>query len=355
MTQLDSQATVVLLLHGGTANLTGKTGLAMLRYRKGPIVAVVDPEYAGQNLRAITGIDRAVPIVASVAEALAHGPEVAVVGLAPSGGRLPPAVYADVAAALRPDTILVSVLLANNEIGVIQDIPAIAEIVHAAGAVLHVDAAQGLGRMTVDVDALGADLASFSGHKCHGPKGVGAVYVRRRGRAVRIEPLVYGGGQERGLRSGTIDVPAIVGLAEAARLANAELAADVPRMQGLRDSLWTMLAGSIPGLALNGPSLEACDPRGRLVRLVNNLNVHVPEVDGQSLLATLAADGLALSSGSACASESPGPSHVLQAIGRDQDQARASLRFGLSRFTTAADVTEAAARISAGVIRLRSL
>ena len=262
---------------------------------------------------------------------------------------------ADLRAALRPDTILVSVLLANNEIGVIQDIPAIAEIVHAAGAVLHVDAAQGLGRMTVDVDALGADLASFSGHKCHGPKGVGAVYVRRRGRAVRIEPLVYGGGQERGLRSGTLDVPAIVGLAEAARLANAELAADVPRMQGLRDSLWTMLAGSIPGLALNGPSLEACDPSGRLVRLVNNLNVHVPEVDGQSILATLAADGLALSSGSACASESPGPSHVLQAIGRDQDQARASLRFGLSRFTTAAEVTEAAARISAGVIRLRSL
>jgi cysteine desulfurase len=260
----------------------------------------------------------------------------------------------DLAAAVRPETCLVSVLLANNEIGVVQDVAAIAAIAHAQGAVVHVDCAQAVGRLPVDVDALGADLASFSAHKFHGPKGVGALYVRRRGRAVRVEPLVFGGGQERGMRSGTLDVPGIVGLAEAARLAGAGLADDVAGMHGLRDRLWRRLADGIPGLAINGPALDALDDAGRPVRLVNNLNVHVPGVDGQTLLATLAGEELALSSGSACSSESPRPSHVLQAIGRDPDQARASLRFGLSRFTTPAEVDAAAARIAAGVARLRA-
>jgi cysteine desulfurase len=241
---------------------------------------------------------------------------------------------ADLEAALRPETCLVAVLLANNEIGVVQDVAAIAEIAHARGAIVHVDCAQALGRMPVDVDALGADLASFSAHKVHGPKGAGALYVRRRGRAVRVEPLVFGGGQERGMRSGTLDVPGIVGLAEAARL-------------------WHELARGISGLAVNGPALDAVDDAGTPVRLVNNLNVHVPGVDGQTLLATLARDELAVSSGSACSSESPRPSHVLLAIGRDEDQARASLRFGLSRFTTPEEVDTAAARIAAGVTRLR--
>jgi len=261
----------------------------------------------------------------------------------------------DLREALRPDTVLVSVLLANNEIGVVQDIPAIAEIAHAAGAILHVDCAQGLGRMPIDVDRLGADLASFSGHKSHGPKGTGALYVRRRGRAVRLEPLVFGGGQERGLRSGTLDVPGIVGFAEAARLANAELAGDEARMRALRDRLWSLLSSGIEGVRLNGPALDAGDASGRPIRLVNNLNLHVPGVDGQTLLATLSADGLAVSSGSACASESPRPSHVLMAIGRDEDEARASLRFGLSRFTTEREVDEAAARVVGGVARLREL
>jgi cysteine desulfurase len=259
----------------------------------------------------------------------------------------------DLRAALRPETRVVSVLLANNEIGVVQDVAAIAEIVHAHGAALHVDCAQALGRMPVDVDALGADLASFSAHKVHGPKGVGALYVRRRGRAVRVEPLVFGGGQERGMRSGTLDVPGIVGLAEAARLAVAGLADEVPRMRTLRDRLWEALARGIPGLALNGPVLDGHDAAGRPLRLVNNLNVQVPGVDGQTLLATLSRDELAVSSGSACSSESPRPSHVLLALGLDDDQARASLRFGLSRFTTAEEVDTAAARIAAGVARLR--
>jgi cysteine desulfurase len=262
---------------------------------------------------------------------------------------------ADLEAALRPGTFLVSVMLANNETGVVQDMATIAELVHAAGAILHVDAAQALGRVAVDVDAMGIDLASFSAHKFHGPKGSGALFVRRRGRMVRVEPLVFGGGQERGLRSGTLDVPGIVGLAEAARLATAGLDTDVPRMRILRDRLWESLAAHVPGIELNGPALHATDDRGLPVRLANNLNVRVPGVDGQSLLATLAAEGLAVSSGSACSSENPRPSHVLVALGLDDDQARASLRFGLSRFTTHDDVDDAADRIACGIARLRAL
>jgi cysteine desulfurase len=255
-----------------------------------------------------------------------------------------------VAAALRPDTCLVSMMLANNEIGVVHDMPAIAAQVHAHGAALHVDCAQALGRLPVAVDAIGADLASFSAHKFHGPKGAGFLYVRRRERVVRIDPLVFGGGQERGMRSGTLDVPGIAGMAEAARLAVDELPTEPARMRGLRDRLWTLLQRDIPGIALNGPPLEDA-----AVRLANNLNVRIPGVDGQSLLATLSADGLALSSGSACSSENPRPSHVLLAIGLTEDEARASLRFGLSRFTTEAEIDEAARRIAAGVAKLRSL
>ena len=262
----------------------------------------------------------------------------------------------DLAAALRPDTCLVSVMLANNEIGVVQDIPAIADLVHASGkgALLHVDCAQVVGRMAVDINALGADLASFSAHKFHGPKGMGALWLRRRGRVVRVEPLVYGGGQERGMRSGTADVPGIVGMAAAARLAVAGLPEEAPRMRQLRDRLWDRLAASVAGITLNGPPLDAATA-GQPVRLVNNLNVCVPGVDGQTLLTTLSADGLAVSSGSACSSEQPRPSHVLVALGLDEDQARASLRFGLSRFTTPAEIDAAAERIAAGVARLRAL
>lgn len=291
-----------------------------------------------------------------VAELERRGFPVTRLPVEPQGSERPGRVRpAELRAALGSQTLLVSVLLANNEIGAIQDLAPIAAAVHEAGAILHVDCAQAIGRMPVEVDALGADLASFSAHKCHGPKGVGALYVRRRGRAVRVEPLVFGGGQERGMRSGTLDVPGIVGLAEAARLASAGLADEGPRMQGLRDRLWERLAAGIPGLELNGPPLAAVAADGSPARLVNNLNVHVPGVDGQTLLATLASDGLAVSSGSACSSASPRPSHVLLAIGRDEDQARASLRFGLSRFTTESEVDEAAARIAAGVAGLRAL
>jgi cysteine desulfurase len=253
-------------------------------------------------------------------------------------------------AAFRPDTFLVSVMLANNEIGVVQDIPGIAERVHARGAILHVDCAQAIGRLPLNVDGLGADLASFSAHKFHGPKGAGCLYVRRRERVARVDPLVYGGGQERGMRSGTLDVPGIVGMAEAARLAVESLPEEPARLRGLRDRLWTLLEKGVSGIALNGPALD--DP---VKRLVNNLNVRIAGIDGQSLLATVAGDGLAVSSGSACSSEHPRPSHVLQAIGLDDDDARASLRFGLSRFTTADEIDRAAAIVATGVARLRAI
>ena len=262
---------------------------------------------------------------------------------------------ADLEAAVGPDTLLVSLLLANNETGVVQDMAALAAIVHAAGGLVHVDCAQALGRMPVDMDTLGADLASFSAHKFHGPKGAGALFVRRRERAVRVEPLVHGGGQERGMRSGTLDVPGIVGLAEAARLAVAGLAEEAPRMRRLRDRLWSKLSAGIDGLQLNGPALDRAGPDGAPVRLVNNLNVHVPGVDGQTLLATLASAGLAVSSGSACSAENPRPSHVLLALGRDEEQARASVRFGLSRFTTEAEIDRAAELVASGVASLRRL
>jgi len=267
-------------------------------------------------------------------------------------GRIRPA---DLEAVVGPETLLVSLLLANNETGVVQEVAALAAIVHAAGGLVHVDCAQAIGRMPVDMDTLGVDLASFSGHKFHGPKGAGALFVRRRERAVRVEPLVHGGGQERGLRSGTLDVPGIVGLAEAARLAVAGLAEEVREMRRLRDRLWARLAAGIDGLELNGPPLERDAADGTPIRLVNNLNVHVPGVDGQTLLATLSAAGLAVSSGSACSAERPRPSHVLLALGRDEEQARASVRFGLSRFTTETEIDRGADLVTTGVIKLRRL
>jgi cysteine desulfurase len=182
---------------------------------------------------------------------------------------------------------------------------------------------------------------------------MGALWLRRRGRVVRVEPLVYGGGQERGMRSGTLDVPGIVGMAEAARLAVAGLPEEMASMRRLRDRLWERLRSQVAGIELNGPPLDGHGAQS--VRLVNNLNVRVPGVDGQTLLETLAGAGLAVSSGSACSSEHPRPSHVLVALGLDADQARASLRFGLSRFTAETEIDAAAERITAGVARLRKL
>ncbi len=250
------------------------------------------------------------------------------------------------AAAVDDQTAVVSVMLANNEIGSIQPVAQIAQVVHDCGALLHVDCAQAIGNLAVDVDALGADLASFSAHKCHGPKGVGAVYVRRRQRLVRLDAQVFGGGQERGLRSGTLNVPGIVGMGRACELAAAGLPTVPAAVAALRDRLWQRLAAGVAGLRLNGPPLEPA------LRLPNNLNVEFPGIDGGTLLAELSRAGVAASAGSACSSDQPRPSHVLLAVGLSDEEARRSLRFGLSRLTTAAEIDRAAAAILAAFRRL---
>ena len=248
--------------------------------------------------------------------------------------------------AVDDQTEVVSVMLANNEIGVTQPIAEIADIVHRSGALLHVDCAQAIGNIAVAVDSLGADLASFSAHKCHGPKGVGALYVRRRQRLVRLDPQVVGGGQERGLRSGTLNVPGIVGMGRAFELAVAGLPAVPAGVATLRDQLWQRLAAEIPGLRLNGP------PLARELRLPNNLNVEMPGIDGGTLLAELSRAGVAASAGSACSGEHPRPSHVLLALGLSEEEARRSLRFGLSRLTTEAEIDRAAEAVRAAADRL---
>jgi cysteine desulfurase len=237
-------------------------------------------------------------------------------------------------AALAEPTLLVSVMAANNETGVLQDLAALAAIAHDAGALFHTDAAQAAGKIPLDL-RIGIDLLSLSGHKIYGPKGVGALYVRRRPR-VRLAPLFSGGGQERGLRSGTLPVPLVVGLGEACRIAQAEMAEEAARTGALRDRLLQRLLAAIPGLLVNG-SLQA--------RLPGNLNLAFPGRDAAGLIA--ACPDLCVSTGSACSSAAIEPSYVLRAMGLDAAAAGRSLRLGIGRFTSAADIDFAAAALIA--------
>jgi cysteine desulfurase len=255
--------------------------------------------------------------------------------------------------ALRDDTCLVSVMLANNEIGVIQPLAEIAAACKARGVLLHCDATQAVGKIPVDIERLGADLMSFTAHKIYGPKGIGALYVRRREPIVRLEPQIHGGGQQEGRRSGTLNVPGIIGFAEALRLCLAELEAETERLAALRNQLAAALFDRLDEVQLCGPDLAQRDVRGLLLRLAGNLNLSFGNVDGEALL--LAMGNLAVSSGAACTSTDPGPSHVLRAIGLSDDAARSSLRFGLGRFNTPADVEFAAERVALAVERLRKL
>jgi cysteine desulfurase len=256
-------------------------------------------------------------------------------------GRVDPA---DVADAMTPDTILVSLMLANNEIGTIEPLAEIAEIAHAAGAWVHTDAVQAVGKIPFDVEDLDVDLAALSGHKFYGPKGIGALYERRRSRRLKLAPSLCGGGQERGLRSGTHNVPGIVGLGVASQVAGEERAAESARLAVLRDRLQAGLEAEIEELVVNG------DPEHRLP---NNLNVSIPYVDGEALLLSL--EDVAVSSGSACRSSAPGGSHVMKAIGRDDDLARSTIRFGLGRWTTEEEIDYAIGRVTETVARLRSM
>lgn len=246
------------------------------------------------------------------------------------------------AEALTDKTALVSVMAVNNEIGVIQPLAAIGRMCRERGILFHSDAAQAAGKIALDVEAMNIDLLSLSGHKLYGPMGIGALYVRRElGR--RLQPLFDGGGQERGLRSGTLPLPLCVGLGAACEIAGAEMTAEVARVSVLRDAMLAGLRHRLPDIRLNGDAT---------VRVAGNLNVSFPGIDAEDLMTTL--PDIAVSSGSACSSASVEPSYVLRALGLDEALARASLRIGLGRFTTAAEVDHAVARISEEVGRLRA-
>jgi cysteine desulfurase len=268
----------------------------------------------------------------------------------PRAGWLDPQKVAD---ALRDDTCLVSVMLANNEIGVIQPLPAIARICKQRGVLVHCDATQAVGKIPVDVAQLGVDLMSFTAHKIYGPKGVGALYVRLRDPIVRLDPQISGGGQQAGRRAGTLNVPGIVGFATALQLCVAELPTCMPRLAALRDRLAADVLRELPDVALCGPALNECYADGSPLRLPGNLDLSFGDVDGEALL--MAMGNLAVSSGAACSSTDPEPSHVLRALGLGDDAARSSLRFGLGRFNTAADVEFAAQRVVQAVNQLRKL
>ncbi|MEN0074942.1 MAG: aminotransferase class V-fold PLP-dependent enzyme, partial [Paracraurococcus sp.] len=238
-------------------------------------------------------------------------------------------------AALDDRTLLLSVMAVNNETGVVQDLAGIGSMAKAAGALFHTDAAQGAGRIPLDVEAIGADLLSLSGHKIYGPKGIGALYVRRRPR-VRLAPLFSGGGQERGLRSGTLPAPLVVGVGEAARIAAIEGPLDAGRIREQRDILFNALARAVPGLRLNGHAEQ---------RVPGNLNLTFPGgIDAQALLR--AVPDLCLSTGSACSSAAVEPSYVLRALGIPEAEARATLRIGIGRFTSPAEADQAAALLA---------
>ncbi len=252
-----------------------------------------------------------------------------------------------VADAITDDTFLVSVMLANNEIGVIQSLAEIGELCKERGVLLHTDATQAVGKIPVDVEQLNVDLMSFSAHKMYGPKGVGALFVRRRSPQVRIAALADGGGQERAMRSGTLNVPGIVGFGKALELCLAEMESESDRLRDLRKLLHDGLSERIAKVRLNGPRLN--DPK---LRLVNNLNVCFEDVDGEALMMNM--KGLAVSSGSACTSANPEPSHVLRAIGLSEDNTRSSLRFGLGRFNTQDDIEFAIETVATTVAKLRA-
>ncbi len=246
------------------------------------------------------------------------------------------------AAAIRPDTVLASIMHVNNEIGVIQDIEAIGRICRERGVLFHVDAAQSTGKVKIDLNALPVDLMSFSAHKTYGPKGIGALYVRRRPR-VRIEAQMHGGGHERGMRSGTLPTHQIVGMGEAFRLAQEEMPAENERIRGLRDKLLAALS-SIDETYVNG-DLQA--------RVPHNLNISFNFVEGESLMMSM--KGVAVSSGSACTSASLEPSYVLRALGRPDELAHSSIRFSVGRFTTEADVNSTVDLVVRNVRKLRDL
>ncbi|TLY38629.1 MAG: IscS subfamily cysteine desulfurase [Nitrospirae bacterium] len=246
--------------------------------------------------------------------------------------------------AITDKTILISVMLANNEIGTIHPIAEIGKIAKEKGILFHCDATQGVGKIPVDVNQLGVDLMSFTAHKIYGPKGVGALYVRKKGPRVRLVPMIDGGGHERGMRSGTLPVPLIVGFGKACELCDQEMPAESKRIAAMRDRLQAQIMGALDECYLNGHPTE---------RLPHNLNISFAYVEGEALL--MGVKEIALSSGSACTSATLEPSYVLRALGVGSDLAHSSIRFGLGRFTTDEEVDYTAKRMVAAVTRLREM
>ena len=247
--------------------------------------------------------------------------------------------------AITPETLLVSIMFANNEIGTIHPIAEIGKIAKRRGVLFHCDATQAVGKIPVDVEPMGIDLLSLSAHKIYGPKGVGALFVRSKGPRVRLAPVVEGGGQERGLRSGTVNVAGVVGLGRACEIASKVMSEEASRLTTLRDRLAKTLTSELDRVTLNGHPTD---------RLPGNLNLSFAFVEAESLLMALNRE-IALSSGSACSSATLEPSYVLKALGQGDEIARSSIRFGLGRFTTAEEVDTVAARVLAEVRRLRGI
>ncbi len=250
--------------------------------------------------------------------------------------------------AIRPETILISIMMANNEIGTIQPIAEIGKMARDHGVIFHSDIVQAFGKIPVRVEGLHVDLASISAHKCYGPKGVGALYVRHKKPRVRLIAQIDGGGHEDNMRSGTLNVPAIVGLGKAAQLAAEESSQDFDHTLRLRNRLFDKLKSGLSGIALNGPDWQIHQD---MVRLPNNLNVSFANVDAEGLIHGLR--NIAVSTGSACMSATKEPSYVLRAIGVPDDLARASIRFGLGRGTTSEEIESAADQVVAAVHTLR--
>ena len=291
---------------------------------------------AGERRHVVTSVIEH-PCVLETCRALgAEGFEITELPAGPDG-LLDPEAFRE---ALRPDTALVSIMTANHEIGVLQPIAAIARLCRERDTVLHTDAAQAAGNIPLDVSALGVDLMSLSAHKLYGPKGIGALYLRS---GLRIAPLLTGGGQERGLRPGTLPVPLCVGLGRACALAQEELSKDATRVRALRDRLYQGLREGLPDVRRNGAAAP---------RLPNNLNLCLPGIDAEDLLAEL--PELALATGAACASATQEPSPVLRALGLSDEQIQGSIRIGLGRTTTAAEVELAIERLVRAVRRLRA-
>ncbi|MBI2604613.1 MAG: IscS subfamily cysteine desulfurase [Deltaproteobacteria bacterium] len=250
----------------------------------------------------------------------------------------------DVRAAITDKTILISIMFANNEIGTIQPIAEVGKIAKEKGVVFHTDAVQAIGKVQVDVEGMGIDLLSLSAHKMYGPKGIGALYIRRKAPRVRLAEQIHGGGHERGMRSGTLNVPAIVGFGKAAELARTLMPEESKRLAALRDKMHREITKAVPEVYLNGHPAY---------RLPNNLNLSFAYVEGESMI--MGMKELAVSSGSACTSASLEPSYVLKAIGVGEDLAHTSIRFGLGRFTTEEEVDFAIRKVVETATRLREL